>query len=60
MTQDEQDRFDAEHHQAMQEREQETLEALKTVSSYGVPESTLFTIAAHCGLVNELYRELRK
>lgn len=60
MNQDEQDRDDAEMHQAMQEREQETLQALKVVSSYGVPEEALFTLAASVGLVNELYRELRK
>ncbi len=54
------DKDHAEHHQAMLEREQETLMALKVVSSYGVPEATLFTLAAHCGLVNELYKELRK
>ena len=60
MDADDQDRNDAEHHQAMLEREQETLMALKVASSYGVPEPTLFTLAAHCGLVNELYRELRK
>ena len=48
-----------EHHQAMQERAQEELEALRVASTYGVPEPVLMTLACGLGLASELYKEIR-